>query len=320
MKNCFVAAVILTFLQVLSSAPAWACDPCALYNASRLENRSAGSLNLSLSEQYTNFDKADSLDEESAQEQELVKGFSTSQFGLAYDFSDKLSLQFTLPLIARSFKHGAEDETDHGIGDISLIGNWSFLNYESGDFLSIAGASAGFKLPTGETDVLENLANENEEELFKHHPIASASGGRALTFGSGSYDYILGLNFYSRYQRYLLLSNLQYTIRTEGDFDYEFADDYLFSFGPAYYFLLENDFTVAGGVMLSGEFKGKDKQESELVSGSQISNYYIGPQLLFTIDDNLSAELSFDFRISGEDLNATVVPETRLRAGLAYRF
>jgi len=323
--SCFWVIFLTVFVE-----PASACDPCALYNASRLQGHSADTFTLSISEQYTNFDRSEDSKENSVRDGEFVRGFSTTQFALAYDATERIGVQLTLPLVARRFDEIKQfrnsTESDAGLGDLSFVGTYSFIDYKDQDWAVIAGFTGGLKFPTGDTGVLEDVSEEDHSDLLterlvlKHHQIGTASGGRALTFGTGSYDYILGLNLLSRYQRYLLISSAQYTIRTEGDFNYEFADDFLFSMGAGYYFLLDHDFTAAGLVMLSGEYKGKDHLNDEIVSGSEVSNLYLGPELLFSVNSRIGAEVSLDFRVTDEDEGSTVVPETRIRASLSYRF
>ncbi len=325
MKNVFLVAITL----LTTASTAFACDPCALYNVSRLQGHSPGAFTVSLSEQYTNFDRANSSPENSIRDGELVRGFSTTQVALAYDLTKEFGIQATLPLITRRFDkiehYRSETKSDEGIGDASLVGTYSFINYRTSESMLVVEFTAGIKIPTGDTGVLKDVSTEEDEEaversFLKHHQIGSASGGRALTFGTGSYDYIVGLNLISRYQRYLAVSSAQYTVRTEGDFNYEFADDFLMSAGAGYYLALGDDFTLAGIVVLTGEFKGKDHLDSELVSGSNVSNLYVGPQLLFTLNEAIGGELGVDFRVTDEDEEATVVPTTRMRASMSYRF
>lgn len=322
-----VVFIGFTFLFVGSGA--FACDPCALYNASRLQGHSAKTLTLSISEQYTDFDRAKDSVENSIRNGEFVRGFSTTQFSLSYDLSERFGVQATLPLVARRFdevkQYRTSTKSDSGIGDATIAGTYSFLDYKSPDWMVISGITGGIKFPTGDTGVLEEVTTEEADHpmsssILRHHQIGSTSGGRALTFGTGAYDYILGLNLLSRYQRYLLLANTQYTLRTEGDFNYEFSNDFLCSVGTGYYFFLEHEFSVAGLLSVSGEFKGKDHLSEELVKGSDVSNIYVGPQLLLTLNEQMSAELSLDVRVTDEDRDATVVPEARVRASLSYRF
>lgn len=318
-------AFIIAALSLASEA--LACDPCALYMASRLQGHSADTFTLSVSEQYTEFDSPYDPSENSVRDGEFVRKFSTTQFALAYDFTGKFGMQVTLPVVARRFEeveqYRRSVKSDAGIGDASLVGTYSFLNVRKGDWTTLAGVTGGVKFPTGDTGVLRDISNEESLpalSLTRHHSISTAGGGRALTFGTGSYDYIFGFNVFSRYQRHLVLGSVQYTVRTEGDFDYEFADDFLWSIGSGYYLLVEHDRNIAALLTLSGEHKGKDHLDGGLVEDSAISNLYLGPQLLGTFNDRIAAEASLDFRVVDDSDDGAVIPDIRIRAGVSYRF
>ncbi len=325
MNKMSLLLAVLSMLSVASTV--YACDPCALYNASRLQGHSEGDFSISISEQYTDYDLAQDTNENSIRDGELVRGFSTTQFVFNYDATEALGLQVSLPMIGRRYdqiqQYRVDTESEVELGDIVLSGTYSFLNYRKTDWVAISGLTFGLKLPTGDTGVLDDTTEENDVQeniILKHHTIGTGSGGRALTFGTGSYDYILGNNSLLRYERYLLLTNLQYTFRTEGDYDYRFANDLIFSASPGYYIMLDHDFTLAAAVSLSGEFKGKDTQYGNKVTGSAYSNLYLGPTFFITSDDKIGLELGMDFRVTGEDANAVVVPEKRLKANVSYRF
>lgn len=304
-----------------------ACDPCALYNSSRLRGGSAGSVSLTLSEQYTDFSRGAGLPDNSLRDGEVVKGFNTTMLSIGYDLTDSFSLQDTLPLIVRRFdefrQFRSRGEWDSGVGDMVVWGNYQFINHRREDWMVSAGIFAGVKLPTGDTGVIRDIASQEsgaDSLIVKHHQLASPSGGRALAFGTGSFDYILGSNLIARYERYLALSTIQYTLRTEGDFNYQFANDLIISAGGGYYILMEHDFTLAGLFTLSGEYKGRDTLDDELVRGSQLSNIFVGPGILMTFNQNIGAELGVDFRVSNEERDAPVIPESRLRATVSFRF
>lgn len=308
---------------------AYACDPCSLYNASRLQGLVPDTFTFAVSEQNTSFDRPVGTPENSTRDGEYVREFSTTQFSGSYDFDQEVGFQITLPVITRIFdqfsNYRYDTKSDMGIGDISIIGRYSPLNYRKDDWSVVSGFTYGIKLPTGDTGTLGEVTGEVEEEshahsALRHHTIASASGGRALTFGTGSIDYILGVNLFTRYQRVFLLTDAQYSIRTEGSFDYEFADDLVWSIGPGYYLSLEHDQSVAARLTLTGEFKGADRLEGEKVSGSKFSNIYLGPEVLFSLSNALSGQLGVDMRTTDDDAHSTVVPELRIRAALAYRF
>ena len=325
-KSLLLCSTILFFSKVAS-----ACDPCALYNASRMFGHSPESFTLGVSNQYTSFDKATKPDSGSIRDGELVKGFNTTQLNFGYDLNEKSGLQLTLPLVTRRFntisRYQSESDSDFNLGDSIIAGNYSFYNYRDGEVVVLAGVTAGIKLPTGDTGVLEDVSTSGAngglktKNLFKHHQLSSSSGGgRALTFGSGSVDYIVGANLLTRYKRYFFLTNYQYTLRTEGDFDYEFADDMVWSTGPGYYFAVDDKYTVGTRVVASGEYKASDKLKGNKVEYSALSNLYVGPEIIATINNRYFIETGIDFRTSSEDASLTVVPTTRFRFSLSYRF
>jgi hypothetical protein len=308
-----------------------ACDPCAVYNASRSLWESNRSVTFSLSEQYTDFQRRSGTPENSVRDGEFIRSFSTTQASLAYRISESLNLQAHVPLIARRSdtisRYRVSTETDTGLGDVVVASSYALVQRKSPEWSIFVETTGGVKLPTGETGELEELSQISKTPpmtsgtvFSKHHPVGSASGGRAFTFGSGSYDYIAGLVGYARFQRYVLGSQTQYSYRTTGDFHYDFGDEFLWSINGGYYVLLEHSYTVAALVTLSTEFKDSDTLRNRRVGGSGLSNSYLGPQLIFTFNDNLGAEISVDFRTSDEDSQATVVPKSRVRAAVSYRF
>lgn len=313
---------------------AWACDPCALYHASRLQDRESGSGYLAIDHQFTEYDPTDNGERYSQKNGDQVEVFATTQFSVGYDLSDRAGLQVTLPLIYRESEtfnnYRSSSDSDTELGDMILSTNYSLININSPQGLSfILGGSLGLKLPTGDSGTLESYEDSSTAESkfnyadsdFKprHHPVSSASGGRVLTFGSGSYDYLTGLSFYSRYQRWLMMGAIQYTFRTEGDYNYKFADDLLFDFGPGYYFSLQDDFTAAARIVLTGEFKKQDHSNDELVKGSGYSNLFLGPEVVFTFLNSMF-RAGIDFRVTSDEADADVMPDTRFRSGLTWRF
>ena len=319
---------------LLASSIAWACDPCALYHAARLQGRAAGTGYFSLDNQYTSYSKTERGKTYSQKSGDLVETYSTTQISGGYDISSRAGLQLTIPVIYRAAEnfqdYRSDSESDTKLGDILISSNYSLLNLESNKGTQfILGSSFGVKLPTGDTGTLEAFSEEEQvssgrladesTSFMKHHPASTASGGRALTFGTGSVDYIFGLSFFARMQRWLAIGSTQYSLRTEGDFGYEYADDFIFDFGPGYYFFIEDEQTAALRLTLTGEFKERDHVNGDLVDGSGFSNLYLGPELLVNLDTML-LRLGVDFRMSSDEAGATVMPDTRVRSGWTWRF
>jgi hypothetical protein len=56
---------------------------------------------------------------------------------------------------------------------------------------------------------------------------------------------------------------MSYAIRTEGDFDYRYANDLIWSTGPGVFLILNEDWTASLQFLVSGEDKGLDKFRGE---------------------------------------------------------
>ena len=158
--------------------------------------------------------------------------------------------------------------------------------------------------------------------MLAHH-VAGGGGiqGRGLTLGSGSVDFFFGTKLFYRINRFFVFGSAQYALRTEGDFDYQFADDWVWNIGPAYYLMLDqHSYSLALRGAVSGEDKGNDSRSGELVSNTKISNVFAGPELLFTAWGKYTIELGVDMPISTARAEALEEPSYRVRTALGIRF
>ena len=127
MRN-FIRLLALLVL-FLSSDITYGCDLCAIHNASDSKKFTESKFNLGIAEQFTEIrtlqNNGKKVDNE--MHQHLVS--SITQFMAAYDFSDRFSLQTTIPFINRKFKRVEGEEiqtgTEAGIGDAALEGFFS---------------------------------------------------------------------------------------------------------------------------------------------------------------------------------------------------
>jgi hypothetical protein len=175
---------------------------------------------------------------------------------------------------------------------------------------------AGVKFPTGSTDRLKEEFNEVEE------PVGSLSGihGHDLTLGSGSFDGIIGTGVFGRWRRWFASASVQYAIRSEGDFEYRFANDLTWWGGPGYILLLKDQCTLSLQAVISGEYKGKDTFQGEKAEDTGVTSVYVGPQLNLTWSEHVSAWLAADLPISINNTSLQTVPDYRIRAGLTWHF
>ena len=168
----------------------------------------------------------------------------------------------------------------------------------------------GVKFPTGSTSQL----NPDRPEF------APGIGGHDLTLGSGSYDGLLGTGFYARWRRVFLTGAMQYAIRTEGAYDYQFANDWTWIGGPGVYVLLGDTHTLSLQAVVSGETKGLDTLNGETVGDTGVTSVFLGPQLNYTWSSRLSAMVGVDLPVSVVSSGEQVVPTYRVRAAVTFRF
>ena len=113
---------------------------------------------------------------------------------------------------------------------------------------------------------------------------------------------------------------MQYAIRSEGDFGYQFANDWMWSGGPGMYLLLGDEHTLSLQAVVSGESKGQDTVGGVPTDDTAITAVYLGPQINFTWSSRLSAQIGADLPVSIVTTGQQVVPDYRVRAALTWRF
>jgi hypothetical protein len=302
------------------AAPAVACDLCAVYSAAEARGEIGRGFFAGVSEQFTRFGTLQQDGHEVPNEANQWLDSSITQLFAGYNFSSRVGVQFTAPLIVRSFQRpqglALERGTESGLGDLLLTGHFIPVYLEEQDWTFDWHLLAGVKLPTGDTARLAE--EENEVEV----PGAPESGihGHDLTLGSGSVDGIVGTSVACRWQRLFLNASAQYAIRSEGDFDYQFANDLTWAGGPGYLLVLKDDYTLSLQANVSGESKGKDTFAGVKADDTAITSVFLGPELLATWKDKLSIELGVDWPVSIDNSALQIVPDYRLRAAFSWHF
>jgi hypothetical protein len=313
------------------AATATACDLCALYTSLQVSKPKAGALQLGISEQFTGFDRLqeDGNKLENPEHQNLQS--SITQVLAVYGVTDFLQLQATVPFINRRyarFEDGTrETGAETGFGDTVLSAKAFPYAYAKDDVSILFNVTAGIKLPTGDSGRLrEELGEEpdgshHESKHSAHHDEendapAGAVHGHDLALGSGSVDFLIGGGLFTRWDRFFASADVQYMIRTEGDYSYKYANDLLWYGGPGAYLHLEDDAQVALRATLSGEFKRDDRGQDD----TAINSFFMGPELLITGLSCLSGNVGFDIPIDIKNSGVQAVPTYRIRAGLTYRF
>lgn len=303
--------LIPAVLAVACAQPVVACDLCSIYAATEAQGGSGKGFFGGVAEQFTRFG---TLQEEGRRVPNTFGQYidsSVSQVFAVYNFNDRLGLQLNLPVIYRSFKlpPGGPSGSEFGIGDISLIGN--FLAYQKlgENFTFNWSLLGGLKFPTGDSSHL------NDPDVD-----GSGIGGHDLALGSGSVDGIVGTGLSARWKRMFLNAGVQYAARTEGDFGHQYANDLTWAGGPGAYLALTHKYTLAFQAVISGETKGKDTFNGVPDGDSAETIVYLGPQISFTWQSKLSAQVGADLPVSIQNSGLQVVPDYRVHAAFTWRF
>ncbi len=350
MSKSSVLLVVLFF--GLFSERSFACDLCAIHNSIESMKPQAGSFHLGVSEQFTRYGTLQQSGRFAPNTQKQFMESSITQIVGAYDLSDTFSVQVSAPYVSRKFRRMVSEEiengTEAGIGDISLVGRFIAYDHEVADTRVLLQFLGGVKLPTGESDRLgeeselghheEGISEvdehdthevEHEEEASAEHAhkhaghvheeVPSAIHGHDLSLGSGSVDFPVGFSVLVQKGRVGLSGDLQYMIRTEGDFDYHYGDDLLWSVGPSYYVFLDHDSSVAVKANLSGEYKRKDEVGGEKENDTGITSTFLGPEIIVSAEP-FGGKLAVDLPLEINNTGFQAVSDYRFRVAFFYRF
>jgi hypothetical protein len=338
-----LAALLALSLGIVlgRSAPARACDICAVYTAVELGRGRVG-IRVGAAEQYSRFATLKSGTDTVPNPGEKLDSSITQVF-LGYNFTPDIGVQVNLPIIYRGYRRLEEGElrsgSESGIGDLVVLGQYVPFHAVGERGLMRFTVFGGLKLPTGDPDRLEEeLSEEHDHEVsaddlfppgfgrrsglgsVAHEESESGIHGHDLALGSGSVDGIVGGEIYANFDRFFWTTGVQYKITTEGSFDYQYANDLTWIAGPGYYPYLDDDMTLGIQAVLTGETKGQDELDGEKLDDTGITALYLGPALRFSFGTSLAAELMGDLPVLQNVTSLQIVPDYRIRAGLVWRF
>lgn len=309
---------ISTVLAAANIQPLAACDFCAVYTAT--EAHAGKGFYGGVAEQFTHFSTMQHEGHFVPNGAGQYLDSLISQVFAGYNFNERLGVQLNVPVIYRSFKRPAGFATDRGsesgAGEVSLIGKFTAYRHQSEDVTVFVNLLGGIKFPTGNTRRITEEFNEVEV------PGAPASGihGHDLTLGSGSFDGLVGVNVYARYQRMFVGAGMQYSIRSEGNYGYQFANDLTWSGGPGALLVLRENFTLSLQANVSGETKSTDTFQGARADDTGITSVYLGPEITATWRDQFHAEIGVDVPVSIANTALQAVPDYRIHAAVTFRF
>jgi hypothetical protein len=289
--------------------PVSACDLCSVYAAAQAEGGNGKGFFGGVAEQFTHFGTVQDNGHSAPSEGQYIDS-SVSQVFVGYNFNSRVGLQFNLPVIYRSYGSDTQHGSVSGIGDVSLVGNFTAYQKLAENYNFNCTLLGGVKFPTGDASKLNTPDSALPEGI----------GGHDLALGSGSYDGIVGTSVSARWKRLLLTGGVQYAIRSEGSFHHEYANDLTWSGGPGVYLAMNHNYTLAVQAVVSGEWKGKDTFAGVDDEDSAETIVYLGPQINFTWSDRFSVGIGADLPVSIYNSGTQVVPDYRVHGALTWRF
>lgn len=314
----------LTVLVAAGGPTLWACDLCAVYSAHESRGLLGEGFFGSVAEQFTHFATMQQDGQKVPNEAQQHLNSAITQLLVGYNVIDRFGVQFNLPVIHRSYVRpdgfDRERGTVSGLGDAALLGRYYAFRINDKNLTLSWNILGGVKFPTGDSQRLQEEVDELTEPPPPPGAPESGIHGHDLALGSGSVDGVVGTSFIARYQRVFLSAAAQYAIRTKGDFDYRYANDLTWSGGPGIYLILENEWTLAAQLNVSGEYKPRDTFQGATAVDTGITVVYLGPEVSVSWRENLSAEVGVDFPVSIRNTALQLVPDYRARAAVTWHF
>lgn len=340
MKRTLLLGFVLG-LWATGSARLLGCDLCGCFTPQVTEPQiqtTHSGFYVGFSEQFTHFGTLQFNGDEVPNPTGQYLDSSITQLFAGYEINERFALQTNAPIIYREFKRpegfAIDRGSESGIGDFSILLRTVAFKYSAGsgrtfdvsgknpvaiehepDFTFSAVLLTGLKFPTGDTSRLKEEFHEVEI------PGAPESGihGHDLTLGTGSYDGIFGEQNSLRSKNIFLETNLQFNLRGDGAHRYRFANDLVWSGGPGYYFL-RNQETVAGlEFEMAGEYKDVDRFRGKPAEDTGVTSVFMGPRVVFS-RGRWSAEVAGEFPVVIENTALQAVPDYRLRGGFSFHF
>ena len=255
-------------------------------------------------------------------------------------FDNRLGLQVSVPFVDHDFRRprgfAVEEGNIFGLGDVSLTANFIAWHTQSAafdlpdksvggknpipifhepDFSAIVNLTVGIKLPTGDTGRLK----ENFHEINVPGAPESGIAGHDLTLGTGSVDGIFGAQALVRYKRAFLQADAQYTVRSKGDYAYQFANDLSWSGGAGVYLIRGKAGALGVQAVVSGDTKGYDEFNGEPDTDTGVTAFYVGPRIIVG-SGRWNGEITGDLPVIMNTTQFQTAPSWRIRAGISFRF
>jgi hypothetical protein len=323
MQNKGILIVLAIVLMTAVASPGHACDFCLLSQGISPLDTMTGA-GFKISERYTLLDqvyqgrseKTNPGAKETHWTTELTGFYSiTPQFmvmGIVPYKKGKTSgeadMTATPPVLDTTMAGDAS-----GLGDVALLGRYTFLKSEEPYSTDVLAAVFGIKFATGRTDV---KTSDGMNYLDSH-----------LQPGTGSTDYLLGVSYSHALQRFSLSANLLGTMPTEGKFG-----DRSHKFGNALNYDVTAKYRIAPEAFtptrpqwfialgINGEVRDRETENGATVVDSGGNTTYLSPGIQLVLAPHWVVDVSYQYAVY-HNLYGTQLGETyKVVTGVTYLF
>ncbi len=322
--HLFLAALAATLMPVAARA----CDMCALYTVRIAEGEAPRGYYLSVQHQSTRLGSFHAGGRRLSNPYDERILSHLTQLTLTLPQSRETAWQVSLPLVQRHFRrvNGTQLETgwERGVGDLRLAASRRLLDMRRTSTADQTLKSettvrwtTGLRLPTGATSRMSEVTALPSPLLTAPSRGASHGGhttsgarvaGLDLSPGEGSWGLFLGPDLTWRAGRGFLGAQTLWTVNTHG------------AGGLGGYEAFQ--WRLQGGRYLSVRHHGSTKWHLAL-SGERALGFRglsLEPGVAWTMGTQASAELAVELPLDRRTSAVQLVPDSRIKAGLSWRF
>jgi hypothetical protein len=233
----------------------------------------------------------------------------------SHRIADRFFIDANLPFVSSAYtlrpNNTFESDRDSALGDMSLLVTGQPYLWVRGETSVDWRIRAGVKLPTGDSKQLKNYTADqaiilNDSSVYSYDRAA----------GSGSTDWIVGSSIFLREDRLVGFGDVQYIGRTEGENSFQYGDKVTLHLSPGYVFYLRarNSFSILADS--SYVFSDNSTFEGSTVRSSGESSWYLGPRILATFGEKLSAMVGVGIPIYHDMNGRQLANDYRITAGI----
>lgn len=181
--------------------------------------------------------------------------FNTIQIWGKIPISEKLSFYGSIPYQLHEKKTFQGDIDIDGIGDMNVMGIYQIINSKN-TYHQLNGG-LGLKIPIGKFD---------EKGTSGVNP--------SFQLGTGSWDYQMVLNYKFQKNKFAVLLNSDYTIKTENKKHYQFGNQFNYSATGFYQIKKAETFNLSAKTGFQGENYEANKQFREILTKTHGNAFY----------------------------------------------